>query len=169
MILPYLQGDADAWFAEWQKRNSGSKPVANVWYLLRKQRLEEAKKVLDYKDPRDDPNDPHEMSYMALYLAQTGKFQEAEALIPVFVGKVNRHDESFHHVAYNAACVFAMDGNAGDAVKWLREAANSGFPNYPLFTRDPLLDRIRQSPEFIQFLAEQKAQHERFQQEFADQ
>ena len=168
LILPYFRGDADAWFDEWQKKNSGSRPVANVWYLLRKGRFEDAKKVLDFKDPREDPNDPHETSYLALYMAQTGRFQEAEALIPVFLAKLNRHDESYHHLTYNAACIYALDGNAAEAVTRLRETANSGFPNYPLFARDHLLDRVRQSPEFDQFLAEQKAQWERFQQEFAD-
>jgi DNA-binding winged helix-turn-helix (wHTH) protein/TolB-like protein len=169
LILPRLRGDADAWFAEWQKNNSGSRPVADVWYLLRKGRLEDAKKVLDFKDPRDDPNDPHEMSFQALYLAQAGKFQEAEALVPLFLAKLNPKDESFHHMTYNAACVYALDANAAEAVKRLRETANTGYPNYPLFAADHYLDRIRQSPEFIQFLAEQKTQWERFEQEFTDQ
>jgi Flp pilus assembly protein TadD len=169
LILPRLRGDADAWFAEWQKNNSGSRPVADVWYLLRKGRLEDAKKVLDFKDPRDDPNDPHEMSFQALYLAQAGKFQEAEALVPLFLAKLNPKDESFHHMTYNAACVYALDADAAEAVKRLRETANTGYPNYPLFAADHYLDRIRQSPEFIQFLAEQKTQWERFEQEFTDQ
>jgi len=79
------------------------------------------------------------------------------------------NNENYHHAAYYAACVFAVDGKSSDAVKWLRETANTGYPNYGLFARDPFLDRIRQSPEFIQFLSEQKAQWERFQQEFSDQ
>jgi hypothetical protein len=33
-----------------------------------------------------------------------------------------------------------------------------GFPNYPLFERDPFLDRMRKSPEFIEFMTEQRAQ-----------
>ena len=59
-----------------------------------------------------------------------------------------------------------LEEKAAEAVKWLRETANSGFPNYPLFAREPLLDRIRQSPEFIQFLAEQKVQWKHFEEEF---
>jgi len=47
-----------------------------------------------------------------------------------------------------------------------KETAATGFPNYPFFARDPFLDRIRQSPEFIQFMAEQKAQWEKYRQEF---
>ena len=36
----------------------------------------------------------------------------------------------------------------------------------PLFERDPFLNRIRQTPEFIQFMAEMKAQFERYKREF---
>jgi hypothetical protein len=52
------------------------------------------------------------------------------------------------------------------AAKGLKETAATGFPNYPLFARDPFLDRIRQSPEFIEFMSEQKAQWEKYRQEF---
>jgi hypothetical protein len=41
-----------------------------------------------------------------------------------------------------------------------------GLPNYPLFERDPYLDRIRRAPEFVQFMAEQKARWEKSRQEF---
>ena len=53
-----------------------------------------------------------------------------------------------------------------EAVKWLKETAATGFPNYPLFARDQVLDRIRQAPEVVQFMAEQKAQWEKYRQEF---
>ena len=45
-------------------------------------------------------------------------------------------------------------GHAEEAVRWLREAAETGFPCYPLFARDPNLDPIRQDPRFQAFLAE---------------
>jgi len=41
------------------------------------------------------------------------------------------------------------------------------MPNYPMFERDPYLNRIRQAPEFIQFMAEMKAQNEKYRREFA--
>ena len=43
---------------------------------------------------------------------------------------------------------------AGEAVAWLREAAETGFPCYSLFARDPNLDPIRPDPEFRRFMAE---------------
>jgi hypothetical protein len=71
-----------------------------------------------------------------------------------------------HHWTYFAACVYALTGNTSEAVRWLKETANTGFPNYPLFERDPFLNRIRQTPEFIQFMSDQKAQWEKLREEF---
>ncbi len=59
-----------------------------------------------------------------------------------------------------------MAGKGEEAVKWLRETAKTGFPNYPLFERDPYLNRIRQAPEFVQFMAEMKSQNEKYTKEF---
>jgi hypothetical protein len=47
-----------------------------------------------------------------------------------------------------------------EAVGWLREAAGTGFPCYPLFAQDPNLDRIRQDPHFQAFLAEMQKRFE---------
>ena len=52
----------------------------------------------------------------------------------------------------------ARMGRAKDAVASLREAAETGFPCYPLFARDPNLDRIRQDPHFQAFLADMRKQ-----------
>src|SRR5262249_32804735 len=48
------------------------------------------------------------------------------------------------------------------------KTAATGFPNYPLFARDPFLDRIRQTPAFIKFMNEQKVEHEKYRHEFGD-
>ena len=40
----------------------------------------------------------------------------------------------------------------------VREAAESGFPCYPLFARDPNLDPIREDPRFQAFLADMQKQ-----------
>ena len=41
-----------------------------------------------------------------------------------------------------------------------------GFPCYPLFERDVYLSRIRQANVFIKFMAEIKAQNEKYGREF---
>ena len=51
-------------------------------------------------------------------------------------------------------------GRAEESVKWLREAADTGFPCYPLLARDPSLDPIREDPRFQTFLADVHKQTE---------
>ena len=65
-------------------------------------------------------------------------------------------NKSFHHLTYHVARVYALGGNAEEAMKWLRITAREGFPGYTLFARDSFLDRIRDDPDFSQFLAEIK-------------
>jgi len=57
-----------------------------------------------------------------------------------------------HHAAYFAASAWARMRRAPEAVQWLREAAETGFPCYPLFARDANLDPIRQDQRFQAFL-----------------
>jgi hypothetical protein len=49
-------------------------------------------------------------------------------------------------------------GRAEEAVQSLREAAETGFPCYALFARDPNLDPIRKDPHFQGFLADMQKQ-----------
>ena len=102
----------------------------------------------------------------ALLFALKGDFHEAEGRIPGIIAKIQLNYLSRHHSTYDAACIYALAGKSGEAVKWLKETAATGFPNYPLFLRDPFLDRIRQAPEFVQFMADEKARWEDRRREF---
>jgi len=62
----------------------------------------------------------------------------------------------------NIASAYALLGQPGDAVHWLRWAAGNGFPCYPLFASDPNLARIRQDPGYVALMDELKAQWERY-------
>ena len=97
-----------------------------------------------------------------------GKARESEALLPTIIkiAKTQQMKPSYHHNTYDIACLYAVNGNAPEAVKWLRETAAKGNPSYTLFTRDTFLDRIRQSPEFMQFMDELRPQYERHRSEF---
>jgi len=166
VILPYLRGDVDGWYAT----NPGH-PVEErgfaPWYFLHKGNLDSAQKVIEAQ-AKDNPEDYHLLMLRALLMALKGNTAEADAQASFVFPKVPHNNESYHHQTYLLACIKAIEGNSAEAVKWLRETANTGYPNYPLFARDPFLDRIRSTPEFIRFLEEQKAQHDRFEQEFGD-
>ena len=58
--------------------------------------------------------------------------------------------------------VFDAAVNSGNkqAVKWLQRAADTGFPCFPFFERDPLLDPMRRHPEFIRLFDRLRAAHE---------
>ena len=49
-----------------------------------------------------------------------------------------------------------------DAVRWLRAAADDGFPCYPVFERDPSLDGLRADANFQQLMDELKTRWERY-------
>ncbi len=137
-----------------------------VVYFMGKGRLEEAQKAID-KWSAKKPDDIVLPSRNALLFALKGDFRAAEAAIPVVLSRHPVKDPLYHHAAYDIARIYALEGKSVEAVKWLREANATGFQPYPLFERDAYLNRIRQAPEFIQFMAEMKAQNERYRREFA--
>jgi tetratricopeptide (TPR) repeat protein len=102
---------------------------------------------------------------LALILALRGKFDEAEEAIPPILEQ-SRNNRAYHHITYDIACVYALSGKANEAVKWLRTTAETGMPNYPLFARDPHLNRIRKEPAFTQFMSELKTRWEGFKHQF---
>ncbi len=130
-------------------------------YFMSKGRFEEAQKAIDEWSARQ-ANLTELPPTQALLFALKGDFRNAEAQIPIILSEHPLKDPLYHHAAYDIACLYALEGKAPEAVKWLRDSAVSGFHLYPRYTRDAFLNRIRQAPEFIQFLAEMKAENERF-------
>jgi TolB-like protein/Tfp pilus assembly protein PilF len=65
-----------------------------------------------------------------------------------------------HHVAYSLGAAFAQLSEFEASTKWLTQAADSGFPCYPWFARDPLLDPVRRQPAFVELLARLRLSHE---------
>ena len=135
-------------------------------YLMANGRLDDAQKAIDDWSAKQ-PDNRIVFPTRALLLAAKGNFHAAEAQVPIVLAKHPLKDPLYHHAAYDIGCIYALEGKSGEAVKWLRESAVSGFHLYPRYTRDVFLDRIRQSPDFIQFLAEMKAENDRYRHEFS--
>lgn len=57
-----------------------------------------------------------------------------------------------HHVAYSLGAAYAQLGDFTLANRWLRTAADTGFPCLPFFEHDPLLEPVRVRPEFSDLL-----------------
>jgi DNA-binding winged helix-turn-helix (wHTH) protein/TolB-like protein/Flp pilus assembly protein TadD len=121
--------------------------------LVTKGRLDEAEPLIAMSLAQN-PNEPYWVGANALILALRGKFADAEAQIEPT--KRFRKSPNYHHAAHNFAAVYALQGKAQPAVKWLRETAETGLPSYLLFSRDPNLNRVRKDPAFVQFMAEMK-------------
>lgn len=153
----------DEAFAAYQKY----RPDARVpfWYIRGKNRLDEMQKRIEEISVKR-PDSSYLGLHNAFLSALRGDFRNVEANISSTLSKINPDEFSYHHDTYDVACVYALAGRNDEAMKWLRKTAAEGFPNYPMFERDHFLDRIRQTPEFIRFMEQMKAQNERYKSEF---
>jgi tetratricopeptide (TPR) repeat protein len=162
LLMYEVQSRYDDYAVDRSVRHDGR---SEVWYFMGKGRLDDAQRASDSwaaKRPDDADLPPTKL----LLLASKGEFGAAEAEIPAVLARHPLKDPLYHHATYDIACVYALEGKSAEAVKWLRESAVSGYHLYPRYTRDALLNRVRQSPEFIQFLAEMKAENDRYRREF---
>ena len=131
--------------------------------LLVKNRLDEAQRLIQSELGRN-PDSPRTRGNWALALALRGRFHEAEAEGQKITDLES--DRSYHHATFSMAVVYALQGKTKEAVSWLRKTASTGMPNYILFSRNPLLDRIRNDPEFAAFISDVKGQWEVLQEQF---
>ena len=86
---------------------------------------------------------------LASFLAARGSRREAQDLLNSVLG--GRYMD--HHAAYSVGAAYAQLGQNKEALLWLRKAADTGFPCYPWYARDPLLQPLRGDQEFQRFMA----------------
>jgi tetratricopeptide (TPR) repeat protein len=153
----------DEWLALYQRLFNG-RPEILHWYYIQKRMVKEAAPLVEQEYAKS-PDNPIWGGAMSQLLALQGRRKEAEALGLRLVGKAPK-DKYYHHVTYDLARIYALDGNGAEALRWLRATVEAGFPCYTLFARDPYLDRIRQDPDFVQFMAEMKNRWEGYRREF---
>jgi TolB-like protein/DNA-binding winged helix-turn-helix (wHTH) protein len=87
---------------------------------------------------------------LAALRAAQGAGAQARALAEQVAGE----RELIHHGAYGLGTAHAQLGDPVTALHWLSQAAATGFPCYPWYQRDPLLDPIRDDPRFMAFMRE---------------
>jgi len=120
---------------------------------------EAAMLIKDYL--RDNPNDQGGVgnAMQALLYADAGESAMADRSIEAAVQK-GKDFGHFHHAAYTIGTAYAVMKLPREAVRWLRAAADDGFPCYPLYERDHTLDGVRQDLEFQRLMADLKSRWE---------
>lgn len=103
-----------------------------------------------HDNPQDEGGLGH--SVRAMMLAKAGRTAEAETAIAQSLA-MGRNFGHFHHTAYNLASAYALLGDRDQGIRWLQDAADNGFPCYPLFASDRQLDSLRQDPRFTALLS----------------
>jgi TolB-like protein len=106
---------------------------------------------------RDNPLDQGGVgnAMQALLYADAGEALMAERSIHTAIQKGTSYGH-FHHAAYTIGAAYALMQRPAEAVRWLRAAADDGFPCYPLYERDHSLEKLRQDPQFQKFMGDLK-------------
>ena len=134
--------------------------IAYVLFSLGKKE-EASETVKEFLKKYPDDNRGLLTSLEAVLAASDGQESVAEDKIKVAIDK-GKGFGHFHHTAYFIACAYALMKKPDQAIKWLEQAADEGFPCYPLFERDLNLSNLRQDERFITLLTKLKQQWESY-------
>jgi tetratricopeptide (TPR) repeat protein len=125
-------------------------------------RIDEASAVADEFLKTYSDQGGNVTSVKAMLLAKAGKTREAEETIQhaITIGRSFGH---FHHTAYNIGSAYALMDKPEDAIRWVKAAADDGFPCYTFFEKDANLDSLRTDQRFIAFMTKLRQQWEEWQ------
>jgi len=109
----------------------------------------------------DYPNSPHINSVYAIILSSEGERNEALKKMELTLKNTNDYIHA-HHIYYYLGIASALMNENKKAIDWLEKAAISGFPNYPLYESDPMLNSLHEDQNFINFLSRLKVDWENY-------
>jgi DNA-binding winged helix-turn-helix (wHTH) protein/TolB-like protein len=144
-----------------QRRLLGEQQAPDARYFLGKHMVHEAAPLVEAEAAKT-PTDRWVMARLMTLRALQGRHAEAQALVEPLLAIVQRN-RTYHHFTYSIARICAAAGRSGEALRWLNETVDTGFPNYPLFASDAMLNPIRTVPEFKELLARLRTDFEEFQ------
>lgn len=135
------------------RSSSNRGPAEGYFYLGERERAVEILRQQHGSGPRQELN---RKAMLASFLAALGKRGETESLLR----EVTAAPETFHHAAYSIGVAYAQLGKPSQARQWLGRAVVTGFPCYPAYDSDPLLQPLRSDAEYQRFLASLKTNWE---------
>ena len=94
-------------------------------------------------------------SAYAIILASKGEYIRAEQKMELALTK-SEDLIHVHHVYYQLGVASAIMNRKKVAIEWLNKAADTGFPNYPLFSSDPYLKNLEGYKEYEELLSKLK-------------
>jgi len=94
-------------------------------------------------------------SAYAIILASKGEYIGAEQKMKLALTK-SEDLIHVHHVYYQLGVASAIMNKKEVAIEWLNKAADTGFPNYPLFSSDPYLKNLEGFKEYEELLSKLK-------------
>jgi TolB-like protein/Tfp pilus assembly protein PilF len=90
-------------------------------------------------------------TYLAFLQLKAGRRGQAGALLEESLATNRRAADEGNQdwsVSFDTACVHALRGEKDETFRWLDEAVEAGWRGWPLGTRSPLLDSLRNDPRF---------------------
>jgi tetratricopeptide (TPR) repeat protein len=100
------------------------------------------------------------LTRMGYILLKTGQPDEAKKMFSQslkLAQEALEQGNEFWVIPYFIACINAIQGNKTKAYLWLQKAIDSGWRNFRLGSRDPLLENLREDEQFKQMTAQVKA------------
>jgi TolB-like protein/Flp pilus assembly protein TadD len=138
-------------FLEEAQRLTGRAEPTTVWILAQAYYYQgepaRAEAIL-IEIRRGGQPDTRAQAILASFLAARGERTQAEELLHTITTGVYMD----HHVAYSLGVAYAQLGQRDEALRWLRNAADTGFPCYPWYERDSLLQPLHGDSEFQHFM-----------------
>ena len=158
-VVAFLQGrSAEAVRYLEETRHSSSRAYADSYlsqaYFYAGDTLRSFQILDSLRASASTPASMRARSSLASFLAFRGDRTGAERLI----GEVIASEYMDHHVAYSLGAAYAQLGRLEDARTWLDRAVTSGFPCYPWYASDPLLEPFRRDRAGRAFLERLQAQ-----------
>jgi len=102
---------------------------------------------------RDDDSMRIAVPTLALCYVQVGERAQAAALLK---DDTLAAAEADSEMAYRLASYFAVEGDASEALHWLRRAIYLGNENYPWFQKNPAWNNLRTNADFARILEDLK-------------
>jgi TolB-like protein len=154
-ITGLVEGRYSEAVAFFEEAHSVSSASVSDWYLAQAYYYEgardRAEKIL--VDLRGSAQaEQRAKASLASFLAARNEKQHAELLLEEVLGSSYQD----HHTYYSVGVAYAQLGDKVKARQWLARAIATGFPCYPWFQRDQLLNPLHGDEEYERMLVELK-------------